>query len=121
MNSTLKSLLFWMVLIVVAVLIWNVSTKFQKQDHQISFSEFMSSVDAGNVVRVVITGQEIAGATKDDTFHTYAPEQYEGLVNKLIERGVLVQAKEPAANPWAICWNKPISVSMSRNATDAIA
>ena len=29
-NSTLKSLLFWMVLVVVGVLIWNFSTKFQR-------------------------------------------------------------------------------------------
>ena len=31
LNSTLKSLLFWMVLVVVGVLIWNFSTKFQQQ------------------------------------------------------------------------------------------
>ena len=28
-NATLKSLLFWIVLIVVGVLIWNLSTRFQ--------------------------------------------------------------------------------------------
>ena len=41
-NSTLKSLLFWMVLVVVGVLIWNFSTKFQAHDQAVSFSEFMS-------------------------------------------------------------------------------
>ena len=30
LNSTLKSLLFWMVLVVVGVLIWNFSTTFQR-------------------------------------------------------------------------------------------
>ena len=71
-------------LAVIGVLIWNVSTKFQQNDHQVSFSEFMSWVDAGNVQRVLITGQEISGNTKEgEAFHTYAPEQYDGLANKL--------------------------------------
>ena len=49
MNSTLKSLLFWMVLVIIGVLIWNFSTKFQQHDRQITFSEFMSWADAGSV------------------------------------------------------------------------
>ena len=56
MNSTLKSLLFWVVLVVVGVLIWNFSTKFQQHERTISFSEFMSWADQGNVRDVMITG-----------------------------------------------------------------
>jgi cell division protease FtsH len=101
-NSTLKSLEFWVVLVVVGVIIWNFSTKFQQQPRPVNFSEFMSSVEAGTVARVLVTGQEISGVTKaGDNFRTYAPSQYEGLVNKLIDRGVIVQAKEPTASPWA--------------------
>ena len=93
MNSTLKSLLFWMVLVVVGVLIWNVSTKLQQNEQQVRFSDFMASAEAGKIQSVVITGQEVTGVNTDnEPFRTYAPEQYEGLVNKLIERGVVVQA-----------------------------
>jgi len=42
LNSTLKSLLFWMVLIVVGVLIWNFSTTFQRAESPMAFSEFLS-------------------------------------------------------------------------------
>jgi cell division protease FtsH len=102
LNSTLKSVLFWMVLVVVGVLIWNVSTKLQQNEQQVRFSDFMASAEAGKIQSVVITGQEISGVSTDnETFRTYAPDQYEGLVNKLIERGVVVQAKEPTASPWA--------------------
>ncbi len=102
MNSTLKSLLFWMVLVVVGVLIWNVSTKLQQNEQQVRFSDFMASAEAGKIQSVVITGQDVTGVnTENETFHTYAPDQYEGLVNKLIDRGVVVQAKEPTASPWA--------------------
>jgi cell division protease FtsH len=101
-NSTLKNLLFWVVLVVVGVLIWNFSTKFQQHDRPVSFSEFMTWADNGSLARVVITGQDITGFTKaNEAFHTYAPSQYDGLVNKLIDRGVMVQAKEPTASPWA--------------------
>jgi hypothetical protein len=43
-NSTLKSLLFWMVLVVVGVLVWNFSTRFQRSDQAISFSTIMTQV-----------------------------------------------------------------------------
>jgi len=101
-NSTLKSLLFWMALVVVGVVIWNVSTKLQQSQTPLSFSEFMASVEAGNIEKVEITGQEIKGTNKSqESFHTYAPDQYEGLANKLIDRGVIVLAKERTISPWA--------------------
>src|SRR5262245_5495775 len=90
-----------MVLVVVAVLVWNFSTRFQQRESAVSFSEFMSSVDANTVARVIITGQDISYVTKGgQNFRTYAPSQYDGLANKLIERNVVVQAREAAASPW---------------------
>ena len=61
MNSTLKSLVFWMVLVVVAVGVWNFSSKFQAPSKAVPFSEFMIDVEAGKVENVTITGQEIRG------------------------------------------------------------
>jgi hypothetical protein len=51
-NSTLKSLLFWMVLVVVGVLIWNFSNTFRPTEQAIPFSEFVSRVDSGQVTEV---------------------------------------------------------------------
>ena len=64
MNSTIRSLAFWMVLVVVGVLVWQFSTKYQASAKLLSFSEFMASVDAGQVERVTITGNDINGVTK---------------------------------------------------------
>src|SRR5438105_230395 len=67
-----------------------------------TFSQFMSSVDAGNIAKVEIVGQDITGVTKtNEPFHTYAPTQYEGLVNKLMSTNVQVSSKEATASPWA--------------------
>ena len=102
MNSTLRSLVFWMVLVVVVVLIWNVSTKFQAVDDDMPFSDFLRQVDAGEVQSVELTGNEINGELNGGSrFHTYAPPQYEGLVNTLVERDVTIEAKEAASSPWA--------------------
>ena len=102
MNSTLRSLVFWMVLVVVVVLIWNFSTQFQTRDNSVTFSEFIRWVDTGQVESVMLTGNEITGAaTSGEGFRTYAPPQYEGLVNKLVERDVAVTAKEATNSPWA--------------------
>ncbi len=104
MNSTLKSLLFWMVLVVVGVLIWNFSTNFQQRDSEISFSAFMEKVNAGQVASVTITGNEVTGVYKaaNETFRTYAPAQYDGLANKLIDKGIDVNAKKATDSPWSL-------------------
>ena len=100
-NSTmLRRYIPWVVVIVV-VLIWNVST-FQTTDNAMSFSEFLQHVDAGEVESVEIAGNEIAGILRGGTrFRSYAPPQYEGLVNGLVDRDVAVTARESATSPWA--------------------
>ena len=102
MNSTLRSFVFWMVLVVVVVLIWNFSRSFQAGDNAMPFSEFIRHVDSGQVDTVTLTGNEVTGTTAaGETFRTFAPPQYEGLVNKLVERDVAVTAREAAGSPWA--------------------
>src|SRR5688500_19008773 len=89
-------------MIVLVALVWNFSSKFQRNELPVSFSEFIVWVDSGQVARVVITGNELTGMTlAKENFRTYIPVQYEGLVNRLIEKKVVVQAKEPTASPWA--------------------
>ena len=106
MNSTLKSLLFWMVLVVVGVLIWQFSVGLRPSPTTIPFSQFLQKVDAGDVATVVMTGSEITGTYNGnagngtDKFRTYAPAQYEGLANKLFDKGVGIDAKPESASPW---------------------
>ena len=89
-------------MIVLVALVWNFSSRFQRNESMFSFSEFVSMVDSGQVARVKITGNELTGLTQaKEPFRTYIPFQYEGLVNRLIEKKVIVEAKEPTASPWA--------------------
>jgi cell division protease FtsH len=108
LNSTLKSLLFWMVLIVVGVLIWNFSTTFQRPESPISFSEFLHDVDNGEVQSVTITGNEItgvlatsAGGDGSTKFRTFAPSQFNDLGNRLVDHKVQITAKPETTSMWA--------------------
>jgi cell division protease FtsH len=108
LNSTLKSLLFWMVLIVVGVMIWQFSNSFQRNESPMSFSSFLQKVDKGEVTSVTITGNEITGVLTTSVdgngagkFRTYAPTQYEGLANRLDDRKVQITARPETTSPWA--------------------
>ena len=102
MNSTLKSLLIWMVLVIVGVLIWNFSTTFQTRDQPRAFSKFLASVEKGDVQTVKIVGNNISGTTKQGAkFRTYAPAQFDQLGNLLHSKDIEIEADEPAVSPWA--------------------
>ena len=102
MNSTTRSLLFWMALVVVVAVIWNLSNPFRTADNEVAFSEFMRQVQSGQVNSVELSGNEIVGtSTSGDLFRTYAPPQYEGLANELIDLDVQVEARAATASPWA--------------------
>ena len=63
MNSTLKSLLFWMALVVVLALIWQFST-WPASGTQIPFSDFYTRAiekTPSDVAEVTFTGNEITG------------------------------------------------------------
>ncbi len=91
-----------MVLVVVGVLVWSYSSTFNPRERPVTFSDFMSWVESGQVTTVTITGNEITGTTKaQETFRTFAPTQFEGLANKLQDRNVAITAKPETASPWA--------------------
>jgi len=70
---------------------------------EVSFSEFIHQAKSGQIISVTITGNEVSGQMRSgDQFHTYAPAQYEGLANQLVESGVRVDAEETKSSPLAM-------------------
>ena len=60
---------------------------------KVAFSEFLSEVDQGRVVKIDIQGNNISGILSDgSTFTTYSPN-YPNLVEKLSNKGVNIVAK----------------------------
>ena len=64
-------------------------------DSQMAYSDFLASVDQGQIKSVNIRGQEILGTTQDGhAFRTYAPEGAD-VVSPLEAKGVRIQASPP--------------------------
>jgi cell division protease FtsH len=96
-----------MVLVVVAVLIWNFSQSLRPGPKAIEYSTFLQHVQDGKVLSVEMTGNEITGTLSGATgngnepFRTTAPGVFEGTIKELRDKGVVIKAKEPTASPWA--------------------
>ena len=117
MSSTIKDVMFWMIAALVIFLFWSVSSRIQKTEPQLRFSDFVAQVERGHVKRVIITGSnagnQIDGEFKNGLkFRTFAPPEGGNLVNKMLEKGVEVNARGPNASSWLghiISWS-PIAI-----------
>ena len=104
MNSTVKTVLFWVVILVSAFLLWQVvrqGTNSQK-DKEINFSQFMTDVNQGNVRDVRIIGMEVRGKYKNDNsaFHTTVPPNYPDMYKTLYDKGVVIDVKDISNGTW---------------------
>jgi len=96
-NSTVKTVLFWLLIGVSALLLWQVvkQARDPQKDKEINFSEFMSDVEAGHVHDVVVDGQQVKGKLTDNSaFHTTAPVNYPDMVKTLRDKGVSITFRD---------------------------
>ena len=100
MNPFYKNLALWLVISLMMILLFNLFNQSRVPDNEVSYTEFMAQVEKGNIVGVVIQGQEISGTQVDATrFKTFAPHDAD-LIKVLRNRGVTIKAKPPAESPW---------------------
>jgi len=103
MNSRVKNLIFWVVVGLFMILLFNLFTfQGQSPDEEVKFSEFVSKVEQSDVREITIRGNYINGLFKDGRpFKTYMVE-YPDLVKVLREHHVTINAKPPEDNPWYV-------------------
>jgi cell division protease FtsH len=103
-NSTLKTVLFWLVIVVSAFLLWQVvrTGSSGPKEKEVNFSQFMSDVDQGLVREVVVTAQDVKGKYKADNtaFHTTVPPNYPDMYKTLRDKGVSVSVKDITNGTW---------------------
>jgi len=92
----LKNLAMWGIIVLLSVGLFNMfqnpNSKMGVSTTKVAFSEFLSEVELGNVLKVEIQGNNITGVLSNgSTFSTYSPN-YPNLVEKLSERGVNILA-----------------------------
>ena len=79
MNSTVKTALFWLLIIVSAFLLWQVvkSARDGQKDAELNVSQFMTDVDQNNIQEIMVNGMEVRGKLRNNSlFHATVPANY---------------------------------------------
>ncbi len=106
MNSTVRTLILWFVIFAVALFLWNRIQGTTAAQQELNFSDFLSEVEAGRIEKVTIRNSdgEISGSFKGgqleaNKFHTFKPNEYPDLVDKLHDAGVVIVIEPRKDNP----------------------
>ena len=90
-----KNIVMWGIIVILTIGLYNMFKNPQgtiSQKNKIIFSEFLTEVDNGRVVKVEIQGKNIKGVLSNgNQFTTYAPED-PNLIQKLSDKGVSISA-----------------------------
>jgi cell division protease FtsH len=95
-NQFYKNLSLWLVISLMMILLFNMFNKPKPVADKISYSDFISQVEAGKITAVTIQGNDVFGKyegkdAKD--FHTYKPNSDADLTQMLLDKKVSIQAK----------------------------
>src|SRR5450759_904403 len=107
LNSTVKTALLWVVIIVLVFLLWSLFQTTKGASEQIAFSTFLDRVNSGNVEKVLIRGDEIRGEYKPTArdggkreFHLTAPSNYPTMYDLLKQKQVTMEFDTPKEAPF---------------------
>lgn len=104
MNNFSKNLTLWLVMGLTLILLFNLFSQPQHQAQETVFSDFIMSVEQGDVSEVTIQGRNLVGTYTDGReFSSYAPDDPD-LVRTLRDKGVRIKAKpyEESVSLWTI-------------------
>ena len=101
MNDLIKNVILWVVVAVILMSVFsNLTTNNQTQE--ISYSEFIKSINSSQVTDVMLTGRVITGTLQGGTkFSTYSPEtDNKAMIGDLLKGGVVIKAKPLEQSVW---------------------
>ena len=105
MNSTVKTVAFWLVIGLSALLLWEVIQQGRggQKEKEVNSSQFMSEVAQGNVQEVTVDGQNVKGKYRDGSaFHTTVPINYPDMFKTLYEKVGAVNVKDVNGGSWPL-------------------
>lgn len=96
MSNMIKNLVLWVVILLVLMSLFNnFGVRSNLSDTNLSYSQFLTAVKAGQVQEVVIDENSIKGKLESgENFKTYAPNDPH-MVDDLLQNGVEILAKPP--------------------------
>ncbi len=106
MSSLYKNLVFWAIIIIVMVLLFNLFNKPRQTALDRNYSDFITAVENNRVQEVETRGRNITWRDAEGKrFKTYAPEDPD-MIKLLREKKVVINAKKDEESP---IWNILIS------------
>jgi cell division protease FtsH len=109
MNSVLRTILFWMTMILVSVVLWKMTQPARpaSSERQLSYTEFLAQVERRNVREATIylfpNIAEVRGELRDTSTWfrlSIAKESIPEVTKALAEQGVQVNVKEASRGDW---------------------
>jgi cell division protease FtsH len=97
LNSTGKTVLLWVVIIVLVLLLWSLFQTTKGTNETIPFNTFLDRVNQGTVEKVIIRGDDVRGETKQSApggkheFRTAAYPNYPAMIDLLRSKGVTIE------------------------------
>ncbi|MFY9675374.1 MAG: ATP-dependent metallopeptidase FtsH/Yme1/Tma family protein [Terriglobales bacterium] len=105
MNRTIKAVIFWAVILVSAVLLWQTvrsgSNPSAGQVPEISYTAFLAQVSEGHVRSVTIAGNVVRALDdKGANFRVVVPSNQTAMMDALQQHGVEIWFRETAEGNW---------------------
>ena len=98
MSSNVNKLIFWLVIACLVIILYTVVKPGNKKVEQpLTFSQFLTAVEAGKIKTVQITANEVKGTFVDEaegTLRTLIPSNFPDVYKMLREKNVNVEIKE---------------------------
>jgi cell division protease FtsH len=103
LNSLYKNLVFWAIIIVIMIFLFQIFGKQKPTAQERNYSDFISSVEDNHVSEVETQGRNILWRdTEGKRYKTYAPEDPD-MIKILREKKVTINAKKEGESPiWQI-------------------
>jgi cell division protease FtsH len=106
LSSLYKNLIFWAIIVILMVLLFQLFSKPRQTAVEKNYSDFISTVENNRVQEAEIRGRNIIWRDKEGKrFKTYAPEDPE-IIKLLRDKGVVINVKKEEESPF---WNILIS------------
>ena len=99
MTPFYKNIALWLVICLMVIMLFQVFKQPERGSASLSYSEFLSMVERGNVAQVTIQGENLSGISTQGPFRTYAPRDPE-LIKLLRSKDVKITAKPEEDSNW---------------------
>ncbi len=99
MNSLYRNLIFWSIIIIIMIVLFNIFSKPRQTVLDKNYTEFITAVENNRVLEVEARGRNITWKDSEGKrFRTYAPEDPE-MIKILRDKRIVINAKKEEESP----------------------